>query len=75
MSDFADSIAAIKTTATTLIASGVDPVTVAVSLASVSMHIYKELAPNDELTEEDMKKFFMSLAGFSGCSRRKSDMD
>lgn len=60
--DFADSIAAIKTTAATLIASGVDPITVAISLASVSMHVYKTYSPNDELTDEDMKKFFMSLA-------------
>jgi hypothetical protein len=62
MSDFSDSIAAIKTTAATLIASGVDPVTVAVSLASVSMHIYKTHSPSEELTDEDMKKFFMTLA-------------
>jgi hypothetical protein len=65
MSDFSDSISALNTTATTLIASGVDPITVAISLASVSMHIYKTYAPHDELTEEDMKKFFMSMADSS----------
>jgi hypothetical protein len=65
MTDFADSVEAIKTTATTLVAAGVDPLTVAVSLASVSMHVYKSISPNDELTEQDMKMFFMSLADSS----------
>ncbi len=61
MNDIADSTTAIKTTVNTLLTAGVDPMAIAVSLATVSVNLYKQANPNDELTEQDAKILFASL--------------
>jgi hypothetical protein len=65
MNDIADSTAAIKTTVSTLLTAGVDPMAIAVSLATVSVHLYKQANPDDELTVQDAKILFTSLAYLS----------
>ena len=71
MNEIAESIAAIETTVQTLMATGIDPMTVAVSLAALSVSIYKDNASTEDLTEDDIKMLFKSLAFTSKNMNRK----
>lgn len=62
MNEISESIDAIRTTVQTLIAAGIDPMSIAVSLAALSVSVYKDTMPTEDLTEDDMRKFFRSLA-------------
>lgn len=57
-----ESIDAIRTTVQTLMAAGIDPMSVAVSLAALSVSVYKDITPTGDVTEDDMKMLFKSLA-------------
>lgn len=62
MNQISESIDAIRTTVQTLMAAGIDPMSVAVSLAALSVSVYKDITPTGDVTEDDMKMLFKSLA-------------
>lgn len=62
MNEIAESVDAIRTTVRTLLAAGIDPMSVAVSLATLSVSVYRDIMPTDDLSEDDLKMLFSSLA-------------
>jgi hypothetical protein len=62
MNEISESIDALRTTVQTLIATGINPMSVAVSLAALSVSVYRDIMPTGDVTEEDMKMLFSTLA-------------
>lgn len=62
MSDINYASNALKTTVQTLKAAGVDHMTIAISLAKLSVDMYKDIAPMGDLTEHDVKMLFKTLS-------------
>lgn len=61
LDDYEDSISAVRTTANTLRAAGVDPMKITVSLIAVAMHLYRDEFSNEELTEDDLRMLFSTV--------------
>jgi hypothetical protein len=62
MNQVFESIDALRTTVNSLKATGIDAMSIAVSLAALSVSVYREIIPQQEITEADMQILFKNLA-------------